>query len=60
MGAGAVALLFTLIDMFTDNPSGYSGVGVSTGASWGGYLAVLVSIAIIVSGYLMQSEPATA
>jgi hypothetical protein len=60
MGAGALALLFTLIDMFTDNPSGYSGVGVSTGPAWGGYLAVLVSIAIIVSGYLMQNEPATA
>jgi hypothetical protein len=59
MGAGAIALLCTILFMITDGPSG-TGPGVSAGASIGAYIGLLVSIAIIVGGYLMQSEPANA
>jgi hypothetical protein len=58
MGAGVLALLCTLIFMFTDNPAGVSGSGFSHGPSWGAYLAVLVSLAIAAAGFLIQSEPA--
>jgi hypothetical protein len=58
MGAGVIGLLCTVIFMLTDNPSGYSGPGVSTGPSLGAYLAILVSLAIVAGGYLIQQEPA--
>jgi hypothetical protein len=57
MGIGAVALLCTILFMLTEGPSG-SSVGVSYGPSYGAYLGLIVSLAIIVGGYLTQQEPA--
>jgi hypothetical protein len=57
MGAGGIALLCTIIYIFTDNPLGVSVTGISHGPAWGGFLGLIVAAAMVVSGYLMRSEP---
>jgi hypothetical protein len=57
MGIGVVALICTILFMVTQGPS-VSVAGLSAGPSIGAYLGIVVSIAIIAGGYLMQSEPA--
>ena len=57
MGAGIVSLISVIIFMISMG-SGVSGTGISSGPSFGAYLGLLCSIAIIVGGYLMRTDPA--
>ena len=59
MGVGVVALLCTIMFMITDGPSA-TGLGISARTVYSEHTsALIVSIAIVAGGYLLQSEPAS-
>jgi len=57
MGAGVIAILTTLLFMFTEG-SGASGAGYSEGPSIGAYVGLICAIAVAAGGYLMRTDPA--